>query len=270
MHDMMNLEEELGGLMVSKFFEIKTVRDDFKSHVENIINELRGKKVIIYGAGDGFVELDKRYNFREIFNVVAIADRKFENFKSDIFNGFKAISPIEIPNINYDYIVVTNETNIKIVSYLKNSFNINDECIKTLFQTDISDEAENINYIESFNFSKNLEKLKKKIKNKTVLIYGSGVFFQVIKKYYNLDNINIIGIADKRFEAHEENETFIGYKVYSPLEIKELNPDYVLVATKKYIEIIENLYYETLAKTRIKIKPLVKKDLKTLIKEIWC
>ena len=94
-------------------------------------------------------------------------------------------------------------------------------------------------------------------------------FFQAIKKHYDISDINIIGISDRRFEGHEPNEECFGYKVYAPSELKDLNPDYVLVATKMYIGIIEDLYYDTLKDTKIKIKPLLKKGLFTLIKEIW-
>ena len=93
------------------------------------------------------------------------------------------------------------------------------------------------------------------------------VFFDAIHKYYDLSKLNIIGIADKRFTGHEESQSYLGYKVYEPCELKELKPDYVLVATKFYIGIIEDLHYNLLKNTKIKIKPLVKKDFVTLLKE---
>ena len=136
-------------------------------------------------------------------------------------------------------------------------------------QESIQDEIINLEYLESFNFSKTFKKLKRKLKNKTVVIYGTGAFFQVIKKHFDISDINIIGISDKKFEEHKEGEEFLGYKVYAPSELRGLNPDYVLVATKMYVSIIEDLYYDTLKDTNIKIKPLLKKDFITLVKEIW-
>ena len=47
-------------------------------------------------------------------------------------------------------------------------------------QEEFPDEIASVEYLESFNFSKNLKNLKRKIKNKTVVIYGAGVFFQAI------------------------------------------------------------------------------------------
>lgn len=133
----------------------------------------------------------------------------------------------------------------------------------------IKDEEVNINYLERFGFSKSLKKLKKKLKDKSVVIYGAGVFFQAIQRYYDLSGMNIIGISDKRFEGHSADETFLGYKAYAPYELKELNPDYVIVATKNFINIIEDLYYDTLKGTKIKIKPIYDKGLINLIKDIW-
>ena len=125
------------------------------------------------------------------------------------------------------------------------------------------------NYLK-YKFEKTLPKLVKKLEGKSVVIYGAGVFLELIKKYFDISGLNIIGISDKRFENHTENEEFLGYKVYAPSEIKDVSPDYVLVATKTYINIIENLYYETLKGTKINIKPLLQKPFMTLVKEIWC
>lgn len=141
---------------------------------------------------------------------------------------------------------------------------ISEEILKTMS----SDEIENYNYLCKFNFEKCLKKLNKKLKNKAIIIYGAGIFFQVIHKCFKLDELNIIGIADRKFINHEENEKFLGYKVYAPEEIKNVNPEYVLVATKYFIDVIEDLSYDLLKGTKIKIKPLLKKPILMLLKEI--
>ena len=101
------------------------------------------------------------------------------------------------------------------------------------------------------------------------MFYGAGVFLELIKKYFDLTGINVIGVADRRFANHEENEKFLGYKAYSPDEIANVKPDCVLVATKWYVNIIEELCFKTLKGTKIKVLPLVRKPLWILIKEIW-
>lgn len=253
--------------MLSKYFVVKTNSKGFCEYLEELISELKDKRVIIYGAGDGFVELDKKFDFKSRLNIVALADLKFD--KQQTYRGYNAIAPKSIEETEFDYILVTNEAHNRITNFLINNLKIDENKIKLIFKEEVQEEVTNIEYLESFRFSKTLLKLKKKLKNKTILIYGAGLFLEVIKAYYDLSGLNIIGISDKRFSEHKENESFLGYKVYSPNEIVELNPDCVLVATKKYVNIMEFLYFELLKGTKIDVKPLLKKDIWTLIGEIW-
>ena len=255
--------------MLSKYFTMITETEEFKSYINSLIEELKGKKIIIYGAGEGFVKLNQQYNFAEKMDIVAIADKNFETNNFDNFHGIKAICPKNILNEEYDVILVSNEKPKPIIKYLNNDLCLDDTKIKLIFKESIPDEAVNYIYLENYNFSKTLKKLTKKLKNKSIIIYGAGSFFELIKKYYDISGLNIIGISDKKFKNHDKNEEFLGFKVYSPDEITKINPNYVLVATKFYINIIEDLYYNLLEKTKIKIKPLLKKPLMVLVKEIW-
>lgn len=124
-------------------------------------------------------------------------------------------------------------------------------------------------YLQKINFQKRLNNLSKTLKNKTIIIYGAGSFFESIVENYNIKTLNIIGLADKKFSNHTEGETFLEYKVYSPKEIKELNPDYVLTGTLMVINTIEELESTVLKDTKIKIKPLIKKTIRELWSELW-
>ena len=124
-------------------------------------------------------------------------------------------------------------------------------------------------YLEKINFQKRLDTLAKKLKDKKIVIYGTGLFFQTLIKNYDLSVLNIVALSDKKFSNHEENETFLGYKVCAPMEIVDLAPDYVLVGTIKFIDIIEDLEETTLVNTGIKVRPLIKKTFRELWKEIW-
>lgn len=256
--------------MLSNYFIQKTKTKKFDDDLLWSMGEIKGKRVILYGAGEGFVELNKRYFFNDILNIVAIADKKFETDPVETFENIRAITPDQIKNEDFDVLLITNEVTKPILNYVFNVLCIGDKDIRTVFNEEIRDEQVNLNYLYEFKFDKTLPKLIKKLKNKSVVLYGAGVFLELIKKYFDISGLNIIGISDRRFENHGENEEFLGYKVYSPEELKELNPDYVLVATKNYINIIESLYYETLKGSKIKIKPLMQKPFITLVKEIWC
>ena len=43
------------------------------------------------------------------------------------------------------------------------------------------------------------KKLNKKLKGKTIVIYGSGLLFQKVLSNYDLSELNIIGISDRKF-----------------------------------------------------------------------
>ena len=61
--------------------------------------------------------------------------------------------------------------------------------------------------------------------------------------FYDLSGLNIIGVSDKRFENSDNSEKeFLGYKTIKPDDIKKVNPDYVLVATKFFINITKFIY----------------------------
>ena len=124
-------------------------------------------------------------------------------------------------------------------------------------------------YLNNIGFEKYFQKLKKKLKNKSIVIYGAGELFKYINKNYNLSDLNIIGVSDLRFHNDDKNKDFIGYKIILKDEIVDYKPDYVVVATLKYISIVENFTVNLFDKTKIKTIPLAKRKLWDLIKEIW-
>lgn len=252
--------------MVSKYFKIKTETPEFKEHLSKIFDELKDKKILLYGAEKGFIELDKKYNFKSKFNIVGIADLKFEKNTSKPFMGYKKVAPSKINNEYFDTIIITNEVSSKIEKYLKK---MELKCnIKTVFVENIKDEQENLNYLYKFKFDKTLQKLIKQMRGQRVILYGAGSFLELANKYFDLKDLNVIAIADKRFSNHKKDEKFLGWNVCSIDEIEELNPDYILVSTKFYLDIIYAL--KTNKFQNMKFKPLVEKDFFTLLKEVIC
>ena len=124
-------------------------------------------------------------------------------------------------------------------------------------------------YLENNNFDGYFQKLNKKLKNKTVIIYGTGELFRFIKNNYNFSTLNIIGVSDLKFHTKDKNSDFMGYKIIPRDEIIDHNPDYILVATLKYTSIVEFFTTNLFKDTKIKIAPLVKRNLWDLIKEVW-
>ena len=89
---------------------------DFKTFfenqdVQNRINELAvhysGKKIVLYGAGAFANAIFENYNLSKL-NIIAVADKRFENNKDCFFNGIKGISPEELKYIDCDIILISN------------------------------------------------------------------------------------------------------------------------------------------------------------------
>ena len=260
--------------MLSKYFQVKTKTKKFDDDLMWSMGEIKNRRVILYGAGEGFEKLNETYDFKNNLNIVAIADKKFEcNCNGECecpkeFLGIKAIAPSQIVHEDYDVILITNEYTKPILEYLYVDLAIKDKDIRTVFNEEIKDEQTNLNYLYKQEFDKTLPKILKKLKNKKIIFYGAGVYLELIKKYFDISSLNVIAISDKKFNNTEETE-YLGYKTCSPDKIRELNPDYVIMTTKFYINLFEYLNDDLLKGTKIKIKPLVRKPFWTLVKEIW-
>ena len=123
--------------------------------------------------------------------------------------------------------------------------------------------------LEEFKFKKQLVKLNKKLKNKTVVIYGTGLLFQKIKENYDLSNLNIIGVSDRKFTTEEEGRESFGYKIIPLEKIVDYKPDYILISTLKFLGIMDDFKNNVFKGTKIKVLPLVDKPFLTLLKEIF-
>lgn len=123
--------------------------------------------------------------------------------------------------------------------------------------------------LKEYKFKKQLEKLNKKLKNKTVVIYGTGLLFQKIKENYDLSNLNIIGVSDRKFTTEEEGRESFGYKIIPLEKIVDYKPDYILISTLKFLGIMDDFKNNVFKGTKIKVLPLVDKPFLTLLKEIF-
>lgn len=255
--------------MLSEYFKAKTALKKFDNDLIWSMGEIKNKKIIFYGAGDEFAELNKKYQFDKTLNIVAIADNKFENSNVSELNGIKVISPTKISETDYDCIMVTYENPTDALDYIFSNLDVTNKDIRTIFNEDVKDERENFYFLQKYDFKKEFLKLQARLRGKSAVIYGADSFMQTIRMFYDLGVINISAIADRRFEHHAENETFYGYKVCSPEEIKNYKPNYVLVAAKEdYIEIKDDLK-KKLKGVKVRIHPIIRKPLLTFIKEKW-
>lgn len=251
-------------MKLSEYFKAKTSKKEFKEHFNNLLEECRGKRILIFGAGNELEYFIENYPLKDL-NIIAVADKKFKT--ENLFKEIRAINPKTISQEMFDYILVTNEDAKNTKEILINEYNINPSSLKIVIQDEFDDERESFLFLEKTHFAKNLEIINKKLEGKTSVIYGAGLLFRTMLKYYDLSNLNIIGVADRMYTIHDKDETFFNYKVLSPEEITKVNPNYVLISTKYYVGIIFDIYTKYLKNTKIKLKPLVKKSIWSLIKE---
>ena len=92
-------------------------------------------------------------------------------------------------------------------------------------------------YLKRQNFSKRLTQLSRKLKNKSVIIYGAGKLFQTIIKNYDLSVFNIKGITDKKYLPEDEGKLESGFKIIPYTKFSPLDADYILIAVQEYLPI---------------------------------
>lgn len=124
-------------------------------------------------------------------------------------------------------------------------------------------------YLKKIKFSKYLNTLKKKLKDKRIIIYGTGMMFQYICQNYDLSEFNIIGVSDIKFSPEHEGEKYLGYSIIPKASILKYAPDYVIVASENYLMLIEDLERKMFKGSSIKLLPLAKKRTVDIIKAIW-
>ncbi|MEI7473243.1 MAG: hypothetical protein WCK67_00555 [bacterium] len=122
-------------------------------------------------------------------------------------------------------------------------------------------------WLKKKKFQKRIDELAKKYKDKKVLIYGAGLLSSVIFDDYDLSNLDIIGVSDKRFYSGEE--TYRNFNAIPPDEIEDLTPDAIIMATYHTFDVknfLEN-YVGLESNKNIKLEPMVKKNIKEKIEE---
>ena len=130
-----------------------------------------------------------------------------------------------------------------------------------------------VNILKVAKFGKQIEKMAKKYKNKKIVIYGAGQFFQCIKDNYDLSSLNIVAVSDRKFlerKALTYDES-IGFNTISPESIFDIEPDIVLISVIEDC-LVEQYFYETLlekCKKKFKYKMFVNLTLKQKLQRAW-
>lgn len=88
-------------------------------------------------------------------------------------------------------------------------------------------------FLKKYNAQKKINKLVKKYKNKKIAVYGAGQFARAIFERYNISGLNIVAVADIKFENNNQSE-FFNYKCISPNALGDIDCDVILIANFDY------------------------------------
>ena len=105
-----------------------------------------------------------------------------------------------------------------------------------------------LKYFKEVKAQRQINRLARKFKGKKIVIYGAGEYFKILYDNYDLSKLNIIGIADKKFEVSKDNN-FTRYKALEPIELKEFEFDVILVALYDDTFMLDRLKYDMLINT---------------------
>lgn len=122
-------------------------------------------------------------------------------------------------------------------------------------------------YLKKKNAQKAIDKIAKHYGYKKIVLYGAGLFAGELFRNYDVSHLNIIGIADKKFENDFEGD-FYGYPKLAPLDLLENDFDLILITTydDTYIkDYFKNDLFQG-EEMNFDIKPLIKMNIFEYIK----
>lgn len=85
-------------------------------------------------------------------------------------------------------------------------------------------------YLAKKKTQKQIDKIAKQYENKKIILYGAGLFAGDLLRNYDFSKLNIIGVADKKFQDNCEGE-FYDYKKFGPYDLLENDFDLLLITT---------------------------------------
>ena len=112
-----------------------------------------------------------------------------------------------------------------------------------------------LHYFKEVKDQKQINKLAKKYKNKKIVIYGAGEYYQILQNNFDLSKLNIVGISDKKFETSKDHNPS-KYLALTPEELKNFDFDAILVALYDDVSICDFIQYQLLINTINEDKPV--------------
>lgn len=124
-------------------------------------------------------------------------------------------------------------------------------------------------YLEKKKAQKVIDKFAKKYKDKKVVLYGAGFFANDLLRNYDLSKLNIIAVADMKFQDNLEGD-YYGYKKAGPYDLLEMDFDLLLITTYDDEPVKEFLNDDLLEgeDVKFKVKTFIRMSLFDYIKQV--
>lgn len=125
-------------------------------------------------------------------------------------------------------------------------------------------------YLKKKKAQKKIDEIAKQYKDKKIVLYGAGLFASELIRNYDFSSLNIIGVADKKFQDNFDGD-FYGYTKFSPYDLLETEFDLILITTYDDTDIKKFLKNELLQGENItyEIKTLIGLNLFEYIKGVF-
>jgi len=124
-------------------------------------------------------------------------------------------------------------------------------------------------YLEKKKAQKAIDKIAKKYQDKKVVLYGAGFFASDLLRDYDFSKLNVVAVADMKFQDDQEGDYF-GYKKVGPYDLLEMDFDLLLITTWDDEPVKDFLADDLLEgeDVNFKVQTLIKMSLLDYIKQI--
>ena len=124
-------------------------------------------------------------------------------------------------------------------------------------------------YLEKKKAQKAIDKIAQKYKDKKIILYGAGFFASDLISNYDLSKLNVVAVADMKFQDNTEGD-FHGYKKVGPYDLLEMDFDLLLITTWDDEPVKDFLNDDLLegVDVQFKVATLIKMGLIDYIKQI--
>lgn len=113
-----------------------------------------------------------------------------------------------------------------------------------------------ISLFKEKDFEQRLLFLKKELKDKKVVLYCNGVFFDALTECYNLkDFFNIAGISDMRYQS-DFHEVYKNFRCIKPSSLKNIDFETILITSPSFESVKKYLEKNNLCKKSVEILPI--------------